>query len=43
MNGISIGLFNYSKKLKGFQFGLLNYVENNPKFLKIIPFINLHL
>lgn len=42
MNGISIALYNRTKELHGVQFGLLNYTENNPKGLRILPFINLH-
>ena len=42
MNGISIALYNRTKELHGVQFGLLNYAENNPKGLRILPFINLH-
>jgi hypothetical protein len=43
MNGLSIALYNRTKELHGVQFGLLNYAENNPKGLRILPFINLHL
>lgn len=39
-NGVSMGIFNYAYKLKGFQIGILNYVRDNPKFLKLLPFIN---
>lgn len=42
MNGISIALYNRTKELHGVQFGLLNYAENNPKGLRILPVINLH-
>lgn len=42
MNGISFALYNRTKELHGVQFGLLNYTENNPKGLRILPFINLH-
>ncbi len=42
MNGLSIALFNRTKELHGVQFGLINYAENNPKGLKILPFVNLH-
>ena len=43
MNGLSIALFNRTKELHGVQFGLINYAKNNPKALRILPFINLHL
>jgi hypothetical protein len=42
-NGVSIALFNRAKELHGIQFGLLNYAGNNPKGLRMLPFINLHL
>ena len=42
MFGLSFALFNRTKELHGVQFGLINYAENNPKGLKILPFINLH-
>jgi hypothetical protein len=43
MHGLSIALFNRTKELHGIQLGLVNYTENNPKGLRILPFINLHL
>lgn len=43
MNGLSIALVNRSEELHGVQIGLLNYAGNNPKGLKWLPFINLHL
>ena len=43
MNGLSIALYNRTKDLHGFQIGLMNYAENNPKGLRMLPFINLHL
>jgi|WetSurMetagenome_2_1015567.scaffolds.fasta_scaffold00339_14 hypothetical protein len=42
MTGISVGLFNKSKKLRGIQLGILNYAANNPKWLRMLPVINLH-
>jgi hypothetical protein len=39
-NGLALGIFNYAHKLKGFQIGIINYVRDNPKFLKILPIIN---
>ena len=41
--GISIGLINYAPELKGAQLGLLNFAGNNPKWARLLPFINLHL
>lgn len=38
--GVSIGIFNYARKLKGFQFGLLNYVKDNPLLLRLMPIMN---
>ena len=42
-NGVSIAGFNRTKKLYGVQLGLLNYVGNNPKIFRWLPFINMHL
>jgi len=42
-NGISIGVFNKTKELQGLQLGLLNYAGNNPKLLRTLPLINIHL
>ena len=41
--GVSIGIVNYAYKLNGFQIGLINYVRDNPDFLKILPLINFNL
>ena len=38
--GVSLGIFNYAYKLNGIQVGLLNYVRENPKYLRILPVIN---
>ena len=43
LKGLAIGIYNHSKKLRGVQLGLLNYVGNNPKGLRLLPFINIHL
>jgi hypothetical protein len=43
MHGLSISFYNRTKELHGVQFGLMNYAENNPKGLRMLPFINLHL
>lgn len=41
--GLSIGLVNYTAELKGVQIGLLNYAKNNPRWLRLLPLVNLHL
>jgi hypothetical protein len=41
-HGFSFGIFNYARQLNGMQIGLLNYVKNNPKYLKILPIVNFH-
>ena len=38
--GLSIGIVNYAYNLKGVQIGLVNYVRDNPKYLKVLPIIN---
>ena len=38
--GISLGIVNYAFQLKGVQIGLINYVRDNPVFLKVLPIIN---
>jgi hypothetical protein len=40
--GLTIGLFNYASTLQGVQLGLLNYAGNNPRFLRLIPGLNLN-
>ena len=40
--GLSVGILNYSWNLNGVQLGILNYVRDNPKYLKILPLINAH-
>ena len=41
-NGVSFGIVNYAFKLNGIQLGLINYVRDNPRGLKILPLINFH-
>lgn len=41
-SGVSLGVVNYAYRLNGFQIGLINYVKENPKGLKILPLINFH-
>lgn len=43
MSGLSFALFNHTSELHGLQVGLLNYAGNNPKALRLLPVINLHL
>lgn len=40
--GLSLGIVNYAWHLNGFQIGLINYVKDNPKFLRLLPIINAH-
>jgi len=42
-HGFSVAIYNRAKELHGIQFGLINYAGNNPKGLRMLPFINLHL
>ncbi len=41
--GLSIGLVNYTARLKGVQIGLINYAGNNPRWLRLLPLLNMHL
>jgi hypothetical protein len=41
--GLSIGLVNYTARLKGVQLGLLNYAGNNPRWLRLLPLVNVHV
>ncbi len=40
--GVAIGVFNYARKQRCFQLGLLNYVKDNPKGLRLLPVFNAH-
>ena len=40
--GLTIGLLNIAKDLGGVQLGLLNYAGNNPRFLRLLPGLNLN-
>jgi hypothetical protein len=42
-HGLTIGLFNYARKLDGVQIGLLNVARNNPVWATLLPGINLNL
>ena len=41
--GLAIGGINVTQELHGVQLGLFNYAANNPKGLRLLPFINMHL
>jgi hypothetical protein len=43
MFGLSFALFNRTSELHGLQIGLLNYAGNNPKGLRMLPVLNLHM
>ena len=41
--GLTIGLYNYARRLHGVQFGLINNARNNRGLLRILPLVNVHL
>lgn len=41
LNGVSFGVVNYTQRIKGVQFGLINIVKENPKGLRVLPFFNM--
>lgn len=41
--GISVGIVNMARELNGVQFGVINYVRENPPVLRILPILNIHL
>ena len=43
MYGLSVAIFNKTKELRGIQVGLLNIAKNNPKGLRVLPIVNIHL
>jgi hypothetical protein len=43
MFGLSFALYNRTDELHGIMFGLLNYAGNNPRGLRMLPFVNMHL
>jgi hypothetical protein len=43
MHGLSVALFNKTVELRGIQVGLLNIAKNNPKGLRVLPIVNMHL
>ena len=38
--GVTFGVVNYAKRIKGVQFGLINIVRENPKGLRVLPIFN---
>lgn len=42
-HGLAIGILNIARRLNGVQLGLINYARNNPRGLKLLPIINVHL
>lgn len=40
--GLTIALLNNTRSLHGVQLGLINYAANNPKWLRLLPVINMH-
>lgn len=43
MYGLSVAVFNKTNELRGIQVGLLNIAKNNPKGLRVLPLVNIHL
>jgi hypothetical protein len=41
--GLTIGIFNYARVLRGVQLGVLNYAENNPLWLRLLPGLNVNM
>ena len=41
--GLTVGLLNRTRQLRGVQLGLLNEAENNPRLLRWLPLVNVHL
>lgn len=41
--GLTVGVLNIARRLHGVQIGLVNYAGNNPRFLRLLPGINVHL
>jgi hypothetical protein len=42
-HGLTIGVFNYARKLQGVQLGVLNWANNNPWPFRLLPLLNVHL
>jgi hypothetical protein len=41
-HGIMLGAVNFTKKIRGVQFGLINIVKENPRGLRVLPIFNMH-
>ena len=39
--GVQIGLFNWAGNANGIQFGLVNFIKENPKWCRVLPIINM--
>lgn len=42
-HGIQLGLVNTCTFMQGIQFGLINVIKQNPRWCRIMPFINFHV
>jgi hypothetical protein len=40
--GLTIGIYNFARRLQGVQLGVLNYAGNNPPALRLLPLVNMH-
>jgi hypothetical protein len=40
--GLTIGIFNWARELRGVQIGLLNYAGNNEPPFRLVPILNAH-
>lgn len=38
--GVTIGVVNYTHRIKGFQIGVINIIKENPKGLRVLPLFN---
>ncbi len=41
--GMTVALINSTNRLQGVQLGLVNHAGNNPRGLKVLPILNVHL
>jgi hypothetical protein len=41
--GLTIGVVNYARRLHGVQIGVINFADNNPPGLRVLPLINVNL
>jgi hypothetical protein len=42
-HGLTVGIYNYAKRLHGVQLGLINNARNNRGLLRVLPLVNVHL